>query len=360
MRLQAQFAQRAVAAGGMPNMGPYGMPPPGVPGAMYYGQPPPGAMGPPQPQPGFGFPVMPPGPGRPMGPGGPNMQYVMPMPQRQVPGQRGRGGRGGQGGGRGQGRQNMRGYPQNQPPAPLPGAPPRASPSRRTPSRFSPRSSPPPPPTSSACSSARRSTLSSTPSSPPPAPRSPSMPSRWTSPRCSTSLRMPARSAPRCRRRSPCSRRRRPRRATKRAVATAGNRLANARGDFGEARVAKERRDSARFGERRGAASRERATPTPNRTGFGVSLASFLGLRAARWRDRRRLASLVLEALCRRLVRRVSSARDSRVARRAPPRSGETRLGPYHWSRHVALVAGRPRASLAALGRITQGALFLA
>jgi polyadenylate-binding protein len=128
MRLQAQFAQRAVAAGGMPNMGPYGMPPPGVPGAMYYGQPPPGAMGPPQPQPGFGFPVMPPGPGRPMGPGGPNMQYVMPMPQRQVPGQRGRGGRGGQGGGRGQGRQNMRGYPQNQPPAPLPGAPPPGEP----------------------------------------------------------------------------------------------------------------------------------------------------------------------------------------------------------------------------------------
>ena len=143
MRLQAQFAQRAVAAGGMPNMGPYGMPPPGVPSAMYYGQPPPGAMGPPQPQPGFGFPVhMPPGPGRPMGPGGPNMQYVMPMPQRQVPGQRGRGGRGGQGGGRGQGRQNTRGHPQNQPPRLSP-APPRASPSRRTPSRFSPRSSPP-------------------------------------------------------------------------------------------------------------------------------------------------------------------------------------------------------------------------
>ena len=50
MRLQAQFAQRAVAAGGMPNMDPYGMPPPGAP--MYYGQPPPGVMGPPQPQPG--------------------------------------------------------------------------------------------------------------------------------------------------------------------------------------------------------------------------------------------------------------------------------------------------------------------
>ena len=130
MRLQAQFAQRAVAAGGMPNMGPYGMPPPGVPGAMYYGQPPPGVMPPPQPQPGFGFqPVMPPGPGRPMGPGGPNMQYVMPIPQRQgVAGQRGRGGRGGAGGGRGQGRQNMRFNPnmrgQDMPPAPLPGAPP--------------------------------------------------------------------------------------------------------------------------------------------------------------------------------------------------------------------------------------------
>ena len=95
MRLQAQFAQRAVAAGGMPNMGPYSMPPPGAP--MYYGQPPPGVMGPPQPQPGFGMPMMPPGgPGRgPMGPGGPGMQYVMPMPQRQgAPGQRGRGGRG--------------------------------------------------------------------------------------------------------------------------------------------------------------------------------------------------------------------------------------------------------------------------
>ena len=119
MRLQAQFAQRAVAAGGMPNMGPYGMPPPGAP--MYYGQPPPGVMGPPQPQPGFGMPMMPPGgPGRgPMGPGGPGMQYVMPMPQRQgMPGQRGRGGRGGQGGGRGQGRQNMHFPVQNQPPAP--------------------------------------------------------------------------------------------------------------------------------------------------------------------------------------------------------------------------------------------------
>ena len=128
MRLQAQFAQRAVAAGGMPNMGPYGMPPPG--GPMYSGQPPPGVMGPPQPQPGFGMPMMPPGgPGRgPMGPGGPGMQYVMPMPQRQgMPGQRGRGGRGGQGGGRGQGRQNMRFPVQNQPPAPLPGgAPPQA------------------------------------------------------------------------------------------------------------------------------------------------------------------------------------------------------------------------------------------
>ena len=127
-RLQAQFAQRAVAAGGMPNMGPYGMAPPGAP--MYYGQPPPGVMGPPQPQPGFGMPMMPPGgPGRgPMGPGGPGMQYVMPMPQRQgMPGQRGRGGRGGQGGGRGQGRQNMRFPVQNQPPAPLPGgAPPQA------------------------------------------------------------------------------------------------------------------------------------------------------------------------------------------------------------------------------------------
>jgi len=125
-RLQAQFAQRAVA-GGMPSMGPYGMPPPGVPGAMYYGQPPPGVMGPPQP--GFGMPMMPPGPGRPMGPGGPNMQYVMPMPQRQGPGQRGRGGRGGQGGGRGQGRQNMRFNPNmGQPPAPLPGAPPPGEP----------------------------------------------------------------------------------------------------------------------------------------------------------------------------------------------------------------------------------------
>mmetsp|Transcript_17037 Transcript_17037/g.27340 ORF Transcript_17037/g.27340 Transcript_17037/m.27340 type:complete len:610 (-) Transcript_17037:1292-3121(-) len=132
MRLQAQFAQRAITSGGMPNMGPYGMPPPGVPGAMYYGQPPPGMVGPPQPQPGFGFqPVMPPGPGRPMGPGGPNMQYVMPIPQRQgVPGgQRGRGGRaGGAGAGRGQGRQNIRFNPnmrqQDMPPAPLPGAPP--------------------------------------------------------------------------------------------------------------------------------------------------------------------------------------------------------------------------------------------
>jgi len=59
----------------------------GVPGApMYYGQPPPGMVGPPQPQPGFGFqPVMPPGPGRPMGPN-PNMQYVMPAPQRQAGG----------------------------------------------------------------------------------------------------------------------------------------------------------------------------------------------------------------------------------------------------------------------------------
>lgn len=127
MRLQAQFAQRAVASGGMPNMGPYGMPPPGAP--MYYGQPPGGmpGMGPPQPQPGFGMPMMPPGgPGRgPICPGGPGMQYVMPMPQRQgAPGQRGRGGRGGQGGGRGQGRQNMRFPVQNQPPAPLPGGAP--------------------------------------------------------------------------------------------------------------------------------------------------------------------------------------------------------------------------------------------
>lgn len=119
MRLQAQFAQRAVANGGMPGM-PYGMPPPGVPGAMYYGQPPPGVMGPPQPQPGFGFqPIMPPGPGRPMGPGGP-MQYAnMPMPQRGgMPGQRGRGGRGGAQGGRGARGQNMRGFNQNMPPAP--------------------------------------------------------------------------------------------------------------------------------------------------------------------------------------------------------------------------------------------------
>jgi len=123
LRLQAQFAQRQVAAGGMPNMGPYGMPPPGAP--MYYGQPPPGVMGPPQPQPGYGFqPGMPPGvPGRPMGPGGPNMQYVMPMPQRGPPGQRGRGGRGGPGGGRGgRGQQGMR-FPnqgREMPPAPLP------------------------------------------------------------------------------------------------------------------------------------------------------------------------------------------------------------------------------------------------
>ena len=121
MRLQAQFAQRAVASGGMPGM-PYGMPPPGVPpgAAMYYGQPPPGVMGPPQPQPGFGFqPIMPPGPGRPMGPGGP-MQYAnMPMPQRGgMPGQRGRGGRGGRGGVQGGRGQQMRGFNQNMPPAP--------------------------------------------------------------------------------------------------------------------------------------------------------------------------------------------------------------------------------------------------
>jgi len=118
MRLQAQFAQRAV--GGMPGgMAPY-MPPPGVPGApMYYGQPPPGMM-PPQPQPGFGFqPVMPggPRPGMPGMPGG----YGMPMPQRQgVPGaQRGRGGRGGPNGGRGQ-RQNMRYQPNAMPMPPMP------------------------------------------------------------------------------------------------------------------------------------------------------------------------------------------------------------------------------------------------
>lgn len=118
MRLQAQFAQRAV--GGMPGgMAPY-MPPPGVPGApMYYGQPPPGMM-PPQPQPGFGFqPVMPggPRPGMPGMPGG----YGMPMPQRQgVPGaQRGRGGRGGPNGGRGQ-RQNMRYQPNVMPMPPMP------------------------------------------------------------------------------------------------------------------------------------------------------------------------------------------------------------------------------------------------
>mmetsp|Transcript_4910 Transcript_4910/g.12467 ORF Transcript_4910/g.12467 Transcript_4910/m.12467 type:complete len:622 (+) Transcript_4910:249-2114(+) len=143
MRLQAQFAQRAAMAGGIPsNMGPY-MPPPGVPGApMYYGQPPPGMVGPPQPQPGFGFqPVMPggPRPGGPMGPN-PNMQYVLPIPQRQgVPGQRGRGGRGqqqntrgGQQGGRGQ--QNMRFNPNMRndgmppQPAPLPGGPPNGEP----------------------------------------------------------------------------------------------------------------------------------------------------------------------------------------------------------------------------------------
>ena len=104
MRLQAQFAQRAMGPGGVMPM--YGMPPPGVPGSlpqMYYGQPPPGMI-PPQPQPGFGF--------QPGMPGGPR-----PMPGYNMPGMpgmmRGPGGPGGRGG-RGRGQPGMGGRgPQN-------------------------------------------------------------------------------------------------------------------------------------------------------------------------------------------------------------------------------------------------------
>ena len=59
MRLQAQFAQRAVANGGMPGM-PYGMPP-GRARCHVGGQPPPASWARPSPSAGFGFqPIMPP------------------------------------------------------------------------------------------------------------------------------------------------------------------------------------------------------------------------------------------------------------------------------------------------------------
>ena len=156
-----------------------------------------------------------------MGPGGPNMQYVMPMPQRQGPGQRGRGGRGGQGGGRGQGRQNMRFNPNmGQPPAPLPGAPPPGEPVEANPVALLAAQLP------TATPEMQRSLLGEAlyplvdAIEPASSAKITGMLLEMDQSEVLTSSRTRALRR-RCRRRSPCLPRRRPRRATKRAVATA-------------------------------------------------------------------------------------------------------------------------------------------